>query len=136
MKYIVIPAGVTLKHPLTDEVATDATGRSMPVQNFVKWFFDIVLNDSRMGTKPGELARVSLLCHSFAKAKPIDVIAVEDHDYEKIAVIVNEPVGGYLPLYAMQLSVFSDAVLKATDKNPQANVTNGADKEVDLSSLT
>jgi hypothetical protein len=108
MRRFIVPKDIQLIDPINDKPVFQ------PVK-FRDFALQLWLNDKRIGASQVALARLgATILPKFVKAKPGDMIELEDADYEVLLPIVREPGDvAYGPLLGHQLLPFANAFIEA-----------------------
>lgn len=112
MRYLTIPPTIKLVN-LADDSDTGAT------MSF-KEFLGNMLLDAKWKTASDMFLIADIRQKLKEQHTPGEVIELSDGDWEKLAVVIKEPSGGYTPVIAIQCTDFLRAILDAPTKKPEA----------------
>lgn len=118
MKYVEVPEDIQVIVNGTSWM--DAQGNAVPPWSLYRYLENIVLADPSIGTTYAALKSCNKISDQFEKAKPGDVIGVEDAHWSVLQGTINAPKGGGVSAQILrQFIPFMDAILQATDAKPE-----------------
>ena len=117
MRYIRIPGPIEVFNLATGET----TGRKVSFKDFV---LGTLLVDKRFGKSVKELQAALRISQAIQQHGAGEVIGLESADWEVLRDTAKEPSSEYLPGVAMQLLLFIEVILDASETAPKNGVTD------------
>ena len=118
--YIRIPEDIIMRSPDGKQAADEPL-------TFKDWMKLNVLLDHKWGANAKLILMAADIKEKLEDAT--DVLVLDDHAYEELKKIVNEPTGGYKPVQAIQLVSFIRAIKSADDSPPVEAVDDDENTE-------
>jgi len=123
LKYITIPAAITLLEPTTKDPLKDEKGIVKPVA-----FYDFIgklLFNPKWAENYKAIKAAKAIDRAFEKTQPGAVVQLAEEDWKRLHDLVENPSGqyGYHAAVMPQLLPFLDAIMEAGDKEPTPPTT-------------